>query len=431
MSRTEWETDIAIVGGGIAGLSLALFLQQNQIHSTIFEKDASFNTRSQGYGLTLQQGGRALKKINNLLESLRQSSKSSNSHFIFNSKGELVVFWGIAVEEIDESNIVWNGKRNLHISRQSLRRCLLDLINPKYCTIKWGYSFTSFIESKNFVKIKCASQDGDVEMNMGFLAGCDGIYSKVRHYMKLETDGLKFLDIFVMLGIVNVSLLDPILFKDRVIQMSNGSVRIFMMPFDEGRYMWQLSFPMSLKSAIELSNSTQSHLKTEAIDRCRGFSLPIPEILECTADELITGYPVYDRDPLESLPLNRVTLLGDACHSMSPFKGQGANQALLDAYDYSVALIKVLNGDSLETIKIFENAMLLRTKPKVLGSRESCVELHQEDFIISDKQLERRGFFIGNNLQTITNLKKMQADGVGIRNSELLDVYAFAPLENK
>jgi FAD binding domain len=42
---------------------------------------------------------------------------------------------------------------------------------------------------------------------------------------------------------------------------------------------------------------------------------------------------------LKGAPFCRVTLLGDAAHPMSPFKAQGANQALLDALCLSTALV--------------------------------------------------------------------------------------------
>ena len=55
------ELRIAVIGGGIGGLGVALALQQIGCKRvTVFDKDATFDFRAQGYGLTIQQASFSL-----------------------------------------------------------------------------------------------------------------------------------------------------------------------------------------------------------------------------------------------------------------------------------------------------------------------------------------------------------------------------------
>ena len=54
---------VVIVGGGIGGCALALALQHRGVAAAVYERDATFGTRAQGYGLTMQQGARTLKQL--------------------------------------------------------------------------------------------------------------------------------------------------------------------------------------------------------------------------------------------------------------------------------------------------------------------------------------------------------------------------------
>src|SRR5207247_10289878 len=55
-------------------------------------------------------------------------------------------------------------------------------------------------------------------------------------------------------------------------------------------------------------------------------------------------WALFDRDPLPRWSLGRVTLLGDACHPMYPFMGQGAAQAIEDGAALAACLAAAADG---------------------------------------------------------------------------------------
>jgi hypothetical protein len=175
--------------------------------------------------------------------------------------------------------------------------------------------------------------------------------------------------------------------------------------------MWQLSFPVTEAEAVALSRGGPKELKAEALKRCGSWHAPLPDLISATPDTRITGYPVYDRlrpvttarailesssfsatssPSLEKTtsspttatttstssnniqekyasgskkPPPAVTLVGDAAHPMAPFKGQGANQALLDALCLAKALFDSELGDQAAHANSLRRAEKVPTAP--------------------------------------------------------------------
>jgi len=165
---TPKSTDVIIVGAGIAGCALALSLQQRNIPCVLFERDAAFSERKQGYGLTLQQGSKGLEGLGfeNVFNSSSSSSNSppssssssssfgihSRRHFVFDSKGSKVGEWGMEVwHNNEEKSTTSKKKHNCHIARQTLRQRLMSELLPN--TVQYGMDFAGY-ESSDCISAK-------------------------------------------------------------------------------------------------------------------------------------------------------------------------------------------------------------------------------------------------------------------------------------
>ena len=404
---------VAIVGGGIGGIALAAALQHRGVPCAVYEKDASFEERRQGYGLTMQQGARALRSLgffslsdddgdgddgdNEEEGSFDESGGDSTTtppgratfgihstrHVVNKPCGTVVGEWGMRVwgGRFEKDGRGHAKRQNAHISRQNLRRMLLGMLRPG--TVRWGHALTGYsrrIESGiddgggggssnlnldlTFRRRRPEHQGGGGEevcdddvfiTSATVLVGCDGIRSAVRA-KKLgdDTTPLRYLGCIVVLGIAaspDSGLTDG----KTVFQTADGVTRLYAMPYapvgedvsdiaggildrpdkHRGLSMWQLSFPMEEDEAKMLSQLGPTALKAEALKRCGRWHDPIPALLSQTPEDLITGYPCYDRATVEKDLFRAgcrapetaaadpfVTMLGDAAHPMSPFKGE-------------------------------------------------------------------------------------------------------------
>ena len=391
---------VAIIGAGIGGVALAVACLHRGIPFTLFERDNGFDDRSQGYGLTLQQASKAIKSFG--IVSLKEGVVSTK-HIVHNIEGKVVGEWGMR-KWLPSEKKTFPKKTNMHISRQSLRLALLEQLGTNN-KIEWGHQLIDFKENKNDGVDLSFQVNGEItKAKADILVGADGIRSSVRKLLiGEESTPLRYLDCIVILGICPLSALEninsPLLDSATVFQTANGNERIYMMPYDSNSIMWQLSFPMSETDAKKLSAKGPKFLKEEACRRTQ-WHAPIPQILAATLEAQISGYPVYDRELLTSellLKGKNVTLIGDAAHPMSPFKGQGANQALLDALKLAREITKKYKPSSnwreigirKSVLTDFEAEMLERSTIKVKDSAEAAKFLHSE--IALHKGNEPRG----------------------------------------
>eukprot|EP00928_Gymnodinium_smaydae_P038278 TRINITY_DN26430_c0_g1_i1.p1 TRINITY_DN26430_c0_g1~~TRINITY_DN26430_c0_g1_i1.p1 ORF type:complete len:1082 (+),score=131.33 TRINITY_DN26430_c0_g1_i1:283-3246(+) len=432
---------IVVAGGGIGGAAIAVALQKKGFKVVVLEADASFDSRKQGYGLTVQKQD-ATKALG---VSLVQDDAPSTSHYTFSSDGQILGFFGEAFSDNkDRLAPSADAGRFIHIPRQMLRSRIIEQIRPG--TIKWSSKLKNFScwtddDTRDGNGVTVTLTDG-TSIDASLVVGADGIFSTVRRQLALPGDRLNYLNLIVVLGIIPTDCGEDgsddskgalPLVQRRIFETVDGSARIYAMPFTPTVTMWQLSFPYPEEEAKALCKDPAA-LKAEILRLCGKWHEPVPSLLRRTPLDSMSGYPVYDRDLLEPhilrppqklprsagaepKPQRRVTLIGDAAHPMSPFRAQGANQALADG----VLLADILednvrkHGPQLgfdAALPIFEQKMLNRSARMVTGSREKAKEMHSSLAMQPARKVQRD---TGIDMPSI--IKTLRVKGIGAHSA--------------
>lgn len=362
---------VGIAGGGVGGLALAAKLTDLGLRCVVFERDASRSDRRQGYGITLNDFNKALAGLG-ILDECRARNTWSHAHWTFGAQGEVLGYHGWAFLSDTEGKSPNTG--NLRLPRNELRALLLSRLPDG--VVRWGCKVASYRERDDGVDVTLDS--GEV-VPCAVLVGADGVRSVVRR-QKEPQGSLDYLGVVICTGFTELR--DPLLHRQGFYTI-DGRSRLFTMPYREATEaeapltMWQLSVGVeSEEEARAVAAGGVAAAEAFVREHSAGWHEPFPSMLDATDWDTVWAGPLFDRKPLRPLRAGqqtRVTVLGDAAHPMSPFKGQGAQSALYDAWQISEWLQQAPPGKALAC---YEREMITRGGGKAAASREAAHLYH-------------------------------------------------------
>ena len=186
---------IAIIGGGLGGLTLARVLHVYGIASDVFEAEASANARAQGGMLDIHENnGQLALKAAGLFEEFRKIIHPGGQESrVVASDGRILFADDSATAEKEQEDA---AKGRPEVPRGELRRILLESLPAG--TIHWDHKVGS-VKSIGGGKHEVTFSNGQI-ISTDLLVGADGAWSKVRPLVTQEKPtytGLVYIETFL------------------------------------------------------------------------------------------------------------------------------------------------------------------------------------------------------------------------------------------
>ena len=358
--------EIVIVGGGIAGLSLAIGLHQRGIPARVYE--SAPEVKELGVGITLLPHATREFAALGLLERLRSVAIENEVSVFFNRWGQFIYkeprgkYAGYSYPELG----VHRGKLHRVLYEAALERLGPErILTDHHCVgVDQDESGAKAIFTRTSSGEPLPPAGGDV------VIACDGVNSAIRRQFYPQ-EKLAFAGINTWRGVTRRK---PILGGRtymRVGSIETGKIVIYPIVDDvdgEGRQL--INWMAEIRQQHVAMNDWNRKGKLEdffAIYRDYRFEwLDIADMI-ASADQILE-YPMVDKDPVAQWTFGRITLMGDAAHPMYPRGSNGAAQAAIDARTLAELLAR--GGDPLAALKAYEKARMEPTAKVVRTNRE-------------------------------------------------------------
>lgn len=356
------QTRVLIAGGGLGGLTAALALLRMGCDVEVYEQAAEL--KEVGAGLQLSANGtRALYAlgVGEALKALSCEAESKEIR-IWNSGETWKLF------DLGSVSIERYGYPYFTVYRPDLLSVLADAVRrEKPDAIHLGARCAGF--TQDLSQVVLTLENGKAVAGDA-LIGADGVHSRIRQGL-FGADKPQFTGIIAWRGTVPMENLPRHMARTVGTNWVGPGGHVVHYPLRAGKLMnfvgalertdWQVESWSARGTHEELAADFKGwHEDVHALIR----NIPVPY-----------KWALMVRPPMERWTVGRVTLLGDACHSMVPFLAQGAVMAIEDGY----VLGRCLNegaGNVPERLLRYEEARRERTRRAVEGSASNINRFH-------------------------------------------------------
>ena len=354
---------IAIIGAGIAGLTLANFIKKYTEHEFMLYEKADSLSLDKGYGIQLST---------NSIQILNQIDfKKIDSEKIYHPIG--VDFYNIKNEKICDLDLTqFNSKESKYttLQRSNLIEFLKDDIYNQH--LRFGKRIKEVSEIKGKILIKFDDNTNDL---VDVVVGADGIFSNTRSFFEKNKNQPKFKKAIAVRTILK-SKSELIIDENKISLMMGNNCHLVIYPINKNN---ELNLVCIIRNKKFDPDNTKSLIHQKVLTQ--NFNLK--KVFEGN----LKSWPLYSTSRILPSTNNKVFYIGDAFNGFLPTLAQGAGQSIESAYEL-FNLLK--NKEELNAQNIYYQQRIKRSK---IISKRSNLNFHV--FHFSSKIMQNiRNFFM-------------------------------------
>ncbi|KAB7760321.1 FAD-dependent oxidoreductase [Mycolicibacterium mucogenicum] len=372
---------VVIVGAGLGGLAAAIALQQSGRHAIVVDKTRELGEVGGPLGIsppTLRLFGEwgMLEQFNRISSVTRYFETHDQAGHV-----ESVADYA-AIPEIGSEHGRF-GYADAELSPRTVHRADLHALMVAHLgrdRVRLRHQLTGLVEHDDHVDLTFA--DGAV-IPTQLVIGADGLRSTVRGLF--SDDSINYCGSVIFRAVSSVDCLGarP---NDRLRSWHSADYarHVIAMPVRAGR---QVAVDATLGIDEPPLHLWSARADLAALARqFDDFETVVGQLIR-SATGPVYMHPVYDRDPIARWTTARVALLGDAAHPMTPFGGQGANQAIQDGAELARQLTDAQDGDVAAALQRYQAVRTAQTaeiqrSARQLASRRATIAMRLTDVLV-------------------------------------------------